>query len=105
MNVDQFRYFYTFFIKVQFQATQRVRVGIDLTVDTIHLDEIDNTLGMNFHIKVYVAIIIYITIRNEMNEIIYSYFSKVDWFESSRVEFQNLKKHSKNFVSLPQNNT
>ena len=26
-------------------------------------------------------------------------FSKVGWFESSRVEFQNLKKHSKNLVS------
>ena len=54
-NLDNF---FTFFIQVQFQAPQRVTVGIDLTVDTIHLDELDNNLGINFHIKVNVAIII-----------------------------------------------
>ena len=43
-----------FFIKVNLQAAQKVRVGLDLTVDKIHLDELDNTLGIHVHIKVYI---------------------------------------------------
>ena len=44
------------FTKVNLQAPQKVRVGLDLTVDKIHLDELDNTLGIHVHIKVYMSL-------------------------------------------------
>ena len=37
------------------QAPEKVSVGIDLTVDNILLDELDNDLGIHFHIKVDIA--------------------------------------------------
>ena len=45
-----------FFTTVNLQAAQKVRVGLDLTVDKIHLDELDNTLGIHVHIKVYMSL-------------------------------------------------
>ena len=38
---------------VPLQAPQKVTVGLDLTVEKLHLDEPDDTLGILAHIKVY----------------------------------------------------
>ena len=90
------------------QETRKVRVGIDLALKEVNLDDYDIFLGAQFHIKVLftnIQLIILlphtypIQIIVNIVKSITSLYSKLHWFESSRVEFQNLKKDSKNFVS------